>query len=60
MLLTHFGDRSFTREHCRGTCDNCEASEGQEIAMQDASDAARKGAHARTPPPGAAGRGTLP
>lgn len=55
LMLSHFGERSFTREQCRATCDNCRATQGQQCAEEDLSEAAKKGGH--TPWPGA---GTSP
>ena len=44
MLLTHFGETSFTAAQCRGTCDNCAQNAGQTFAYEDVSEAAKKGA----------------
>ena len=43
LMLNHFGERSFTRMQCHGTCDNCKAAEGQLFVEQDMSEAAKKG-----------------
>ena len=50
MLLTHFGENSFTAAQCRGTCDNCAQNAGQTFTYEDVSEAAKKGE-------GVAGRG---
>ena len=43
LMLTHFGEHGFNRAQCRGTCDNCRATEGQAFVEEDMSEAAKKG-----------------
>ena len=44
LMLSHFGEGSFTRAQCNGTCDNCNATAGQSLVQTDVSEAAKKGA----------------
>ena len=46
LMLNHFGEGGFTRAHCRATCDNCAASQGQALGEEDVTEAAKKGAGA--------------
>eukprot|EP00887_Chlorella_sp_A99_P000649 scaffold5.g649.t1 len=42
LLLSHFGERTFRREACRGTCDNCAANAGRAVVELDLTEAAKK------------------
>ncbi|EFN52072.1 hypothetical protein CHLNCDRAFT_36987, partial [Chlorella variabilis] len=42
LMLSHFGEGSFTRAQCNGTCDNCNATAGQSLVQTDVSEAAKK------------------
>jgi superfamily II DNA helicase RecQ len=55
MMLSHFGEGGFARQHCRSTCDNCQNTAGQSFGEEDLSDAAKKGEQG----PGAAGQQEL-